>query len=91
METVVNKVDDPALLPDDGGPAFPQAINDMGTLTVVDQGMTLRDYFAGQALVGKYVDGTANHDLQWQDIASQCYMAADAMLAARVDETADDA
>ena len=37
----------------DGGQAFPRPISTGHTMTVKgDYGMTLRDYFAGQALVG---------------------------------------
>lgn len=72
---------------DDGGPAFPQA----ETRSTSDHGMTLRDYFAGQALAGlvqrmnadavrKYRDGT--HDGREAYIA---YVIADAMLAERVE------
>jgi hypothetical protein len=59
----------------DGGPAFPNITPDMP----VDgsPGMTLRDYFAGQALAGC---GVPNRP---QEIAEWAYMVADAMLAAR--------
>lgn len=43
-------------------------------------GMTLRDYFAGQALAGFRIGRAYT---SWQDLASDCYEAADAMLAAR--------
>jgi hypothetical protein len=43
-------------------------------------GMTLRDYFAGQALAGRLADGT---DRRKQDVAEQAYAFADAMLEAR--------
>ena len=56
----------------DGGPAFP-----------VDRshGMTLRDWFAGQALAGlvSYVVEGAT----FENVAEDAYKAADAMLAAR--------
>lgn len=56
----------------DGGPAFPSH-GSMGE--VVCEGMTLRDYFAGQALVG-FMVGT-------NEPAKVAYEIADAMLAAR--------
>lgn len=62
--------------PKDGGPAFP-------CWEVPDerphQGMSLRDYFAGQALVHIGFQWAAdNHEL-----AKRCYGIADAMLKAR--------
>ena len=62
---------------DDGGPAFP---TDGGVSYVA--GMTLRDWFAGQALAGAMVDdenGVEDHD----KMAAYCYRQADAMIAAR--------
>jgi hypothetical protein len=66
---------------DGSGPAFP-------TLFIEPEygsgykGMTLRDYFAAQALAGmmarKDSDGWPNHE-----VAGNCYSYADAMLAAR--------
>jgi hypothetical protein len=43
-------------------------------------GMTLRDYFAGQALAGRLADGT---DGLRQSVAEEAYAYADAMLKAR--------
>ena len=45
-------------------------------------GMSLRDWFAGQALAGKMGIDTIEY-LTAQDIAERCYRQADAMLAAR--------
>ena len=60
--------------PRDGGPAFAHGNPEQGG----DTGMSLRDYFAGQALaksMSSYVDrDNAAHD---------AYLAADAMLKAR--------
>ncbi len=51
------------------------------------QGMTLRDYFAGQALNGFTVSSSANNEesipLLMKMLAETSYLAADAMLAAR--------
>lgn len=62
----------------DGGQAFPHGNPEQGG----DIGMTLRDYFAGQALAG----ATSNplwDSTDWEDIATLSYDAADAMLGAR--------
>lgn len=70
----------------DGGPAFPQnvppGVIGSGCGPHVEWGMTLRDWFAGQAL--------ANDNVSWHDapnwaanVAEQAYQIADAMLAAR--------
>jgi len=62
----------------DGGPAFPVTYPNGN----MDYGMTLRDYFAGQALAGMMAhDQTSS----WQDyeVAGDCYVYADAMIKAR--------
>ena len=66
----------------DGGPAFPAAIgyNDLQV------GMSLRDWFAGQALTGLLAGYYANPDsggLGSEEIARFVYRQADAMIAAR--------
>lgn len=58
----------------DGGPAFPTTAGQV----VYSHGMSLRDWFAGQALAGCAVD-EAHPNLA----AQRCYRFADAMLAAR--------
>ena len=66
----------------DGGPAFPgPTFSRGGHPTGHAMGMTLRDYFAGQALAGQ--DGDAHARLGPQKIAQRAYYVADAMLAAR--------
>jgi hypothetical protein len=65
----------------DGGPAFPQNDATVNRLNNID-GMSLRDYFAGQALMGSLacpnsVVNTVN------GFASVSYMLADAMIKAR--------
>jgi len=66
----------------DGGPAFPQACPEMcipGQTDRETQGMTLRDWFAGQALSSLRVGDWT----ECKDGAQYCYDYADAMLAAR--------
>lgn len=63
---------------DDGGPAFPNAL---GPEDFEQKGMTLRDWFAGQALA-QYL-ATMPSDATYAELAEKCYRAADAMLEAR--------
>jgi phage gp46-like protein len=51
-------------------------------------GMTLRDYFAGQALAGRLADGT---DKMKHRVAEDAYAYADAMLAERTKSKVADA
>jgi hypothetical protein len=69
--------------PNDGGPAFPwEDTKDAPGQPLPSSGMTLRDYFAGQALQG--AAHRLNNPHEHRDIlASDCYEIADAMLAAR--------
>jgi hypothetical protein len=59
--------------PQDGGPAFPRPPACPSSAT----GMTLRDWFAGQALAG------AELNMPPSLTAADCYALADAMLEAR--------
>ena len=80
---------------DDGGPAFPGQLMDFqphtGNQVVRDQwfGMTLRDWFAGQALshIGNEYVACGDITPQAQDhaktLAAHAYNIADAMIAAR--------
>lgn len=73
------------LVKNDGGPAFPHVNpNFDGNWDSEPQrgGMSLRDYFAGQALVGLYQHRSAQvrHDY---DMARWAYRLADEMLKAR--------
>lgn len=66
---------------DDGGPAFASLERGHdGSLTAF-QGMTLRDWFAGQTLAGIWADATLKGTAE--QIAKAAYDQADAMLAAR--------
>lgn len=58
-----------------GGPAFPIET----TATPYAPGMSLRDWFAGQALANMYTDNDQDPD----KVAEWAYQVADAMLAAR--------
>lgn len=64
---------------DDGRPAFPVRWEDMAHSNS-HHGMTLRDWFAGQALAGLLVNGGG---ATWDTDATDAYKAADAMLTAR--------
>lgn len=75
---------------DDGGPAFPlfgDYLNSENDLVVLDfRGMTLRDYFAGQALAGlmtSYADSGASEDVLIKSTARIVYNISDAMLKER--------
>ena len=77
----------------DGGPAFPNRADNSIAYPYYD-GMTLRDYFAGQALgeIAREVEAWSMHQPQEHQLtgrdtakvaAGRAYMYADAMLAAR--------
>jgi len=76
----------------DGGPAFPRPMAETSLGGNYEQdGMTLRDWFAGQALVSmgptvKAAPGATLQDVA-ESMASTAYVVADAMLAAREGET----
>jgi hypothetical protein len=61
----------------DGGPAFPI----MWDYAENETGMSLRDYFAGQALAGRMARQSSYPS--WGDAAKDAYEMADAMLAER--------
>lgn len=78
----------------DGGPAFPQPdLSGYGMGPRADEngmyqvaGMTLRDWFAGQALVewsSTLTRGIGTDEIQKARIAKICYQFADAMIAER--------
>ena len=70
----------------DGGPAFPvdhKFLRQTASLAEIKIacGMTLRDWFAGQALAGILASANFGNTKDW--IGGKAYEAADAMLAAR--------
>lgn len=75
----------------DGGPAFPSVVRRSdGSLVSQHDGMSMRDWFAGQALIGclaysHYNEswGDYHNNGSHADLARKCYAQADAMLAAR--------
>lgn len=74
----------------DGGPAFPsgQLVSDDSYKgwtkhEAVNQGMSLRDWLAGQALAGM-IAGSQGLDISIEKFASQSYNLADAMLKERL-------
>lgn len=71
--------------PNDGGLAFPRASEHHWNLA--DQGMSLRDWFAGMALQGLLAESTGEDiscfEDYCQDIADSSYAYADAMLEER--------
>lgn len=63
---------------EDGGPAFPPVVMDA-------PGMSLRDWFAGQALSGLLADpNVRSSESLFENAAASAYIFADAMLVARV-------
>jgi hypothetical protein len=72
--------------PNDGGPAFPcetYGIKNGKETTVPTNGMSLRDWFAGQVLAGFCANSALRDDMEDELVAKCCYAIADAMLAAR--------
>ena len=80
----------------DGGPAFPREFSKYRTESndgkswreqhfMAQDGMALRDWFAGQALEYGYTDKNGI-ELPPHEIAKKVYFLADAMLAARAQE-----
>ncbi len=65
---------------DDGGPAFPQLEPNSAYFNAT--GMTLRDWFAGQALAGA-LDRWLEVRVSDKEISGWAYEIADAMLEAR--------
>ena len=75
---------------DDGGPAFPHTVNAADGTPIAHLGMTLRDYFAGQALIGLLAMPDIDHDdRSMQDVINTAFHYADGMLEKRLKETKD--
>ncbi len=76
----------------DGGPAFPSTwveTNDGAEFSYVIMGMTLRDWFAGQALAGLNANASFDDTFQpknFEFTAKTAYMQADALIAFRNQE-----
>ena len=70
----------PAEKKDDGGPAFPYDVQRNGR--GYHDGMSLRDWFAGQALAG-FLPRSIYDDTSFPQAAIDAYGYADAMLAER--------
>ena len=75
---------------DDGGPAFPVSLGSLHDQYFASHGMSLRDWFAGQALAGLMAatahpeSGGPSHSYGGHDgLARTAYAFADAMLAAK--------
>jgi hypothetical protein len=68
---------------DDGGPAFPIPNDDRPGAYEAHPGMTLRDWFAGQALVGINSWSPGSKPMDPAARAEWCYEQADAMIAER--------
>lgn len=68
----------------DNPPAFPRTGEGFGNHSYAP-GMTLRDYFAGQALAQATREIWEKH--KYEDVARRSYGIADAMLAERAKET----
>ena len=68
----------------DGGPAFPaQELNPDGKPYFLNQGATLRDYFAAKAMQGAFTPPIPPTRDEKDYIALHAYAMADAMLKAR--------
>ena len=65
-----------------GGPAFPNSRH-VGELTVVDGGMTLRDYFAAKAMQAIIIGNNADISVMGLGAMKDAYAVADRMLLAR--------
>lgn len=72
---------------DNGGSAFPKH-----SASIVEDGMSLRDYLAAKAIIGLISSGSYSTYIEQDDIdlyARTAYRFADAMLVARREEEAD--
>jgi hypothetical protein len=74
----------------DNPSAFPSEGEGHGNPRYHSPGMTLRDWFAGQAVAGRMANPSGSPAMEHADalgiaeiVAEECYLIADAMLAAR--------
>lgn len=77
---------------DTGGSAFPtpeMPTSDFRFTVIPQPGMTLRDWFAGKAMQGMFANGELTERSDWspRTAAFAAYAIADAMLAARKEES----
>jgi hypothetical protein len=75
---------------DDGGPAFPMRGQVLANCNVIfpEYGMSLRDYFAGQALAGWLASWPSDSDgetIKTAGVAALSYEIADSMIAEKGD------
>lgn len=68
---------------DDGGPAFPRTVQRWNDSFENVAGMSLRDWFAGQAIAGMLAKDPRIAPSYFAVIADQAYKLADAMLTTR--------
>ncbi len=66
----------------DGGPAFPMGYHPE-SIHADHSGMTLRDYFAGQAMAAIITSVYCTPETIYTEVSSRAYAQADAMLKAR--------
>lgn len=71
------------MVPEGAGPGGIKIPARQSTQVTDETGMTLRDYFAGQALSGMFNGAYAWSDNSPDTIAENAYIIADAMLSAR--------
>lgn len=69
------------IMTDNNEPAFPQTIDDMGTLRSVTQGLSKREWFAGMALQG-ILANPGYQGVKIKSLVKHCLMQADTMLKA---------
>lgn len=78
------KVDLNKLYEKSGGPAYPYSVQQHDGCTLTHSGMSVRDYFAAQA-IDRIISLSQDRDGGWDadSVAAGCYAVADAMIAYR--------